>query len=85
MSSFSVKQKIKGREADDVNKGKKIWQMNLVLFPQLSVFFKKCKSFSSFRWCMSRVSPENLCLLQVLLRNLKLSNSLSKNFSKERM
>lgn len=46
---FSVKQKIKGREADDVNVGGNIWQRNLILFLQLFVFFKKCKSFSSFR------------------------------------
>lgn len=67
---------MKGREADDVNAQETIWQMNLVLSLQLFVFFKKCKSFSSFRQCMSCVSPENLDFLQVWLRNLKLSNCL---------
>lgn len=38
---FSVKQKIKVREADDdINKEKQIWERNLVLFSQLSVFLK---------------------------------------------
>lgn len=84
---FSVKLNIRVREVDDVKQGGKKNLAKQLGIPSVICVFKNCKSFSSFRWCVYRVSQKNLDLLQVLLRNfklkknLKLSNSLHESSS----